>query len=565
MKNLLLILICTLFPFTARAYDAYLGGIYYNLNKNDKTASVTYYYKYTGRVVIPESVTYDKETYSVTSIGNYAFTNCNDLTSISIPNSVTSIGVCAFENCTGLNSISIPSSVTYIGGLAFSNTGWYNSQPDGLLYLDKCLIGYKGAIEEDITIDEGTRLLAGNAFANCQDLIFITIPSSVISIGSGAFIFCTNLVSITIPDGVTSIGIDTFNGCSGLITATLGKGITSIGAQAFNNCTGLMNINIPDNVTSIGERAFYECSNLSSITIPSKVTSIEDYTFYNCQNLASLTIGDGVTSIGNYSFSNCQKVMSLTIPNSVKTIGNSAFQCCYILSSLIIPNSVTSIGEWAFQGCNSIESLIIPEGIKIIRQGAFTWCSSLKSITIPSTIQYIYGDAFAYCTNIKEVISLPEVPPFLYESSFSNYDITLKVPEASKEAYMTTSPWSRFGTFQTLSGENIDITKCATPTIWYENGKVKFNCDTEGVEFVSEVIADDAKQYNDSELTLSQTYKISVYATKDGYENSEVVTREITITGNGKAIIVGDVNNDGEVNVADHVKLSDIIMNKKQQ
>jgi hypothetical protein len=562
-KSVFILLICTLLPFTARAYDAYIGGVYYNLNKTDKTASVTYY-KYAGKVVIPESIKYDEMTYSVTSIGNYAFSRCKDITSISIPNSVKSIGICAFEDCTGLNSISIPSSVTYIGGLAFSNTGWYNSQPDGLLYLDKCLVGYKGVIDEDITIDEGTRLMAGNAFANCQDLIFVSIPQSVISIGSCAFIDCTSLVSITIPDGVTSIETDTFNGCSGLISVTLGKGVTSIGAQAFNNCTGLTKINIPDGVTSIGNRAFYNCSSLSSITIPSNVSSIEDYTFYNCQNLVSLTIGEGVTSIGNYSFSNCQKVLSLTIPNSVKTIGNCAFQCCYILPSLIIPNSVTSIGERAFEGCNSIGSLTIPEGIKIIKKGTFTWCSSLESITIPSTIQYIYGEAFAYCTNIKEVIALPEVPPVLYETSFSNYDITLLVPEESIEAYMTTSPWSRFGKFQTLSGENVEIPKCATPTIWYENGKVKFNCDTEGVEFVSEVIVDDAKQYNDSELTLSQTYKISVYATKDGYEKSDVATREITITGNGKAIMVGDVNGDGIVNVADHVKLSDIIMNKNQ-
>lgn len=114
---------------------------------------------------------------------------------------------------------------------------------------------------------------------------------------------------------------------------------------------------------------------------------------------------------------------------------------------------MTSIGERAFEGCNNIESLTIPEGIKIIKKGTFSWCSSLESITIPSTIQYIYGEAFAYCTNIKEVIALPEVPPVLYENSFSNYDITLIVPEASIDVYMTTSPWSRFGNFLVLTDE----------------------------------------------------------------------------------------------------------------
>ena len=525
MKQLFIFIFYTLLPLTAGAYDAYIDGIYYNLNKTNKTASVTNSnYKYTGRIDIPENITYEKEKYNVTSIGYYAFTNCTDLTFVRIPNSVTSIESCAFENCTGLNSISIPSSVVSIAGHAFYNTGWYNSQKEGLIYLDKCLLGYKGKINEDITIDEGTRLLADGALGSCQDLFFITIPSSVIYIGSGAFSNCTSLVSINIPDGVTSIEGGTFSGCTGLITAIVGKGVTSIGAQAFKNCTGLTTINIPDGVSLIGDRAFYNCSSLSSITIPNNVTSIEEYTFWNCQNLASLSIGDGVTSIGNYSFSNCAKVSSLTIPNSVTAIGEGAFQCCYNLPSLNIPNSVTSIGEKAFEGCNNIESITIPEGLKIIKRGTFMHCSSLKSLTIPSTIQYIYGEAFAYCNNIKEVISLPEVPPFMYDDSFTNYDITLKVPEASRETYMSTSPWKNFKSIVIFNNDMPETKKCAVPTITYQNGQLSLNCDTEGVSFVTKITDNDIKTFYDANISLSVTYTITVYTQKTGYNDSDVAT-----------------------------------------
>ena len=105
--------------------------------------------------------------------------------------------------------------------------------------------------------------------------------------------------------------------------------------------------------------------------------------------------------------------------------------------------------------------------------------------------------------------------------------------------------------------------KCATPEINYANGKVTFSCETEGVEYISKIKSEDVKKYNYvGEITLTQKYNVSVYAIKEGYNKSDVATREIVIAGNGKAIVVGDVDGDGKVNVADHVKLSDIIMNK---
>ena len=169
-----LLLLCRM---VASAHDFEVDGIYYNIiSSSDFTVGVTYEddlfeYEYRGEVVIPATVTYNSKTYSVTSIGNYAFSICSGLTSIDIPGSVTSIGVGAFSYCTGLTSITIPNSVTSIGNSAF----------DG-----------------------------------CDGLTSIDIPGSVTSIGNSAFSYCTGLTSITIGNGVTSIGNSAFNGCDGL-------------------------------------------------------------------------------------------------------------------------------------------------------------------------------------------------------------------------------------------------------------------------------------------------------------------------------------------------------------
>lgn len=128
----------------------------------------------------------------VTSIGDYAFSECYSLTSVIIGNSVTSIGGGAFEGCSSLSSITIPNSVTSIGYGAFSGTKWYDNQPEGLVYIGRILYKYKGTmpLNTKVTIKDGTTVITGAAFSNCSGLTSVTIPNSVTSIGERAFFWC---------------------------------------------------------------------------------------------------------------------------------------------------------------------------------------------------------------------------------------------------------------------------------------------------------------------------------------------------------------------------------------
>jgi len=282
---------------------------------------------------------------SVTSIGTYAFSNCNGLTgSLTIPNSVTTIGSYAFYYCTGLTSLSIGSSVTSIAEGAFASCS-----------------GFTGSL----TIPNSVTSIGNYAFSYCSGFTgSLTIPNSITSISDGAFYGCTGFTgSLTIPNSVTSIGSSAFYSCTGFTgSLTIPNSVTSIGSNAFNSCTGFTgSLTIPNSVTTIGNYAFSYCTGFTgSLTIPNSVTSIADGAFASCLGFTgSLTIPNSVTSIGSYAFSYCSGFTgSLTIPNSVTSIGNYVFSNCYgFTGSLTIPNSVTSIGSSAFYYCSGLTTV----------------------------------------------------------------------------------------------------------------------------------------------------------------------------------------------------------------
>ena len=222
---------------------------------------------------------------------------------------------------------------------------------------------------------------------------------------------------------------------------------------------------------------------------------------------------------------------------------------------MTIPNSVTSIDWCALNNCSGLTSLTIPENLTIISDGVFSGCTSLESVTIPTKVIYIGNEAFANCNNLKEVIALPKNPPILHNKSFSNYDITLKAPEV----YTTTEPWNNFSTIKTITDEEFVKKKCEKPTISVVDSKLEFGCATEDVEYNWSITITNGTSGKCNSIPLTQSFIVSVIATKSGYENSDITTQEFSGSG-----LSGDVDGNGVVNVADHVKLSSIIMNQKQ-
>ena len=444
-----------------------IGDLYYNLDATNKTAEVTSdKNKYSGLTTanIPSSVTYNSVTYSVTSVGYAAFSECSSLTSVTIPNSVTAIGLFAFSGC---------SSLPVINNCRYADTYLVEA-------VDKTLSSY--------TIKEGTIFIGGDAFNRCTDLTSVTIPNSVTSIGGYAFSNCSSLTSITIPNSVTSIGGGAFSNCSSftsihitdiaawcaisfggaaanyplnlylnetLVTdLVIPNSITRIGNWTFNRCTGLTSVTIPNSVTSIGDYAFNRCTGLPSVTIPNSVTSIGLCAFSDCSSLTSITIPNSVTNIGGYAFSNCSSLTSVMIPNSVTSIADYAFEDCTGLISFdvaadntnyssiegvlfnkgkttlvqypggkhgayVIPNSVTSIGNGAFHGCSGLTSIELPNSVTSIGDGTFWYCSGLTSVTIPNCVTSIGWRAFSDCSSLTSV-TIPNGVTSIGDYAFDN-------------------------------------------------------------------------------------------------------------------------------------------------
>ena len=457
------------------AHDFEDDGIYYNyIDKTAKTVAVTYrgtYYdsyngEYTGSVTIPSSVTYCGTTYSVTSIGNYAFSGCTGLTSVTIPNSVTTIGVQAFFECTGLTSVTIPNSVTKIGEWAFCGCTGLTS----------------------VTIGNSVTTIGFGAFYQCDGLTSVTIPNSVTTIGDCAFEYCTGLTSVTIPNSVTTIGADAFYDCYRLTEVAIPNSVTTIRLRAFSKCTGLTSVTIGNSVTTIGDYAFDSCTGLTSVTIPNSVTTIGERAFSGCSGLKSIIVESGNTIYD--SRNSCNAIIATStntlitgckntiIPNTVTTIGDYAFHGFKGLTSVVIPNSVTKIGEYAFYGCEGLASVSIPNSVTTIGERAFNSCYGLTEVTIGNSVTTIGDNAFGGCFYLMKIISLNSTPPTcassssFYSNSYSS--ATVYVPKDSYAKYFIDDVWGKFANIQKietlvssikLNNTTIELDKGETTTL----------------------------------------------------------------------------------------------------
>ncbi len=245
MKRILTILAFIAITASSYAYDVCVDGIYYNLDSDNKEAEVTYNDRwlgdYSGDVDIPEKISSNGVVYYVTSIGENAFDNSSNLTSVSIPNTVKSIGKEAFSCCWNLKSPIVIPNVTTIGESAF-----------------------KYCKTTSVTLGNSLNSIGRYAFES-SDITSMNIPSSLKSIDYGVFKGCTKLTSVNIPNTVTSIGGSAFENCTVLYSITLPSSTTYINGSTFKGCKSLTDVIIPNSVRYISYDAFYDCKMLTNV------------------------------------------------------------------------------------------------------------------------------------------------------------------------------------------------------------------------------------------------------------------------------------------------------------
>lgn len=565
MERKLVFILIALFTLSVSAEDVEIDGIYYNLISKGNIAEVTGCNHRSGDVVIPEAVTYNDVAYSVTTIRKNAFTGCS-LNSIEIPSSITKICQEAFYNG-GASSVKIKDLAAWCN---INFESYFKTNPLSTashLFLNDEEI-------HDLVIPNGVNTITDHAFYYFSGLTSVKIPSSVTSIGYECFAYCLGIKTVEIGDSTsqdanTVLGGRIFYMCNNIESVILGNNIVEIGRDAFDGCKAIRSIVIPNSVKTMGSHVFVGCESLESVQLSENLKSIEWASFSSCYSLKSIIIPDGVEFLGETAFGYCKNLTEVKLPNNLKKIDWCVFQNCTSLTSIDIPDNTHTIYRLAFQGCTNLKTVTLGKSMKNINGGAFAECPALEEI---------YCKAKTPPTCYTEYISSNAKTMDVFYDSYIEH-ATLHVPEKSIETYKTTEPWSKFKTFVpiiipehtltylvdgevyktysieedetiipepepvrdgfafsgwseipetmpahdvTVTGTFVAIPKCATPIIKYENGQLSFTCETEDAEFISEITDTDVTQHNSATISLTATYKISVYAKAPNHADSDI-------------------------------------------
>ena len=347
-------------------------------------------------------------------IGESAFSENTNLTTIFLPKTITDIEDDAFRNCENIKVVDF-SKCHYLKNI--DNNAFGNCKNITKVDLSKC---------------HNLKNIGINSFNNCENLeeIIFSEDCKLEQIGGSAFKNCINLKSIKIPKYVKKIGYSAFYDCRSLKTVEFEEGslIEEIGELAFCNCSfkkialpnsvikihnfcfsyndDLEIIILSDCLTEIGIGSFSNCTSLKEIEIPSLVHTLKMWTFQNCINLIDVKLPVGLNTIEGYAFDNCLSLKTIELPENIINIEGSTFKDCKSLEKIILPAKLVSISSKAFEGCSSLKEVEMPELLEKIDDYAFYECKNLSTITINKKIKDISKYAFLGCDSLSKVIYL---------------------------------------------------------------------------------------------------------------------------------------------------------------
>ena len=540
---------------------------------------------------------------TVTTIGNEAFVRCSWLTNIivdednpafssvggalmdkqqrqllvfpagryseySVPDGIETIGPWAFTHCTRLRTVTLPASVRTISDAAF----------------------YGCTAITAITLPAKLQTIGVWAFAECSALSEIRLPATVGSVGDGAFSFCSSLANIYVESGSNN-----YSSADGVL---LNKQKTIVVA-----CPGARTgtYHIPATVDSIATQAFYGCTQLETVVLSAKLSSVATNPFVFCDNLKEIQVDknnsryvsqDGVLFSKDRQqlvFYPNAKSGIYSVPNSVTALDHGPFLGSVALTGIDIPASVRTIGDWTFLGCQGLQAVNIPYAITKIGTQAFSDCTALKTIIC---------NGAPVATSAFEDATLEGA--------------TLYVPKGRKADYLSTEGWGGFShieefglyaTDQSLSrAQELRVPVCITRTLPIVSAQMQLELPegvsivTQGqgsnVKYMVEMSRANANSHSVSCMPLAErTFLLSVnstsgtaladsdtllFVTVAAQPDCEAGVHDMTlknisftymteanrgealqndaIAGLNVRLFVGDVNQNGRLNVADVVE-----------
>lgn len=363
---------------SASAYTFEAEGLYFDTIKNaDHQVEVTFrdkkYNSYSGALVIPATVAHDGKTYTVVGLGKYSVRNSVGVTSVQLPEGLQYIGMGAFSKCDGLTSVAVPNSVTKLDNFAFNDCPNLAS----------------------VTLGTGLETIGASCFYGDIKLPAITIPAGVKTLDTWAFRNCFILKTINIPAQVSKVGNGCFEGCLKL---------ESITVDAAN----------PSFTASDGILYNKECTTLlcypggkpgAEYTIPGTIKEIGFKAFASAQNLKKIVCSEGVMTLGNSAFDSDSLLTEFVFAPTITKVGNGTFAGCIRLTKAVIDDAVTLIDQRAFADCSALSLVYIGTECGNVAKNAFTGCTALTRIEVNRATPPTYG-ATAFPAAIQPTAAL---------------------------------------------------------------------------------------------------------------------------------------------------------------